>query len=218
MFSTGNDIVALKAINIARTKQPNFYKKILSVSEIKLYDQQFSGKMLLENFVWLLWSVKESAYKYLQRITPELVFSPTRTIVSKLEFPLGDTPAKLEGSDFDKEMVYKGIVSFEDHTLYSRSIINEEFIFSVVNHEDDFKGTHWGIQLISSSEPEVQSSAVRTFLSIRLSTLFPNEDLQISKNPHGYPVLIKDGVEFPVVVSLAHHDRYVAYSMQRKYG
>ena len=214
MFSTGNDIVALKAINIARTKQPNFYKKILSVSEIKLYDQQFSGKMLLENFVWLLWSVKESAYKYLQRITPELVFSPTRTTVSSLEFPLGSTPTKLEGSDFDKKMVYKGIVSFEDHTLYSRSIFNEEFIFSVVNHKDDFKDTHWGIQLINSSEPEEQSKAVRVLLANKLNIIFLGEDLQISKSPHGYPILLKDGVEISLPVSLAHHDRYVAYSLR----
>lgn len=215
MFSTGNDIVALKAINIARTKQQNFYKKILSLSEKELYDHQFSAKIPFEFFVWLLWSVKESAYKYLQRITPELVFSPTRTIVNELELPTGNIPTKLEGRDFDHGAAYKGAVTFGGNILHFRSLIHEDFIFSVVNDIDDFKNIYWGIQLISSSETEEQSKGVRVFLGERLKTLFPDEDLQISKSVHGYPVIIKNGVEFPVVVSLAHHDRYVAYSLQR---
>ena len=49
MNSTGNDIVALKAINIARTKQPNFYRKIISAAEKAFIDQRFSDNCLLSN-------------------------------------------------------------------------------------------------------------------------------------------------------------------------
>ncbi len=212
MISTGNDIVALKAIDIARTKQPNFYKKILSVSEKELYDQQFSGKIPLENFVWLLWSIKESAYKFLQRITPELVFSPTRTIVSQLISPANNTTIKWEGCGFDDDNVYTALVTFGDDTLYSCSIIDDEFIFSVVNQGDSFEYTCWGIKLIDSSDGEYQSKAVRTFLMDRLNILFPGDDLQIGKSGYGYPVILKDGIEIELPVSLAHHDRYVGYS------
>ena len=214
MASTGNDIVALKAINIARTKQPDFYKKIISASEKDLYDQQFSGKIPLENFVWLLWSIKESVYKYLQRSTPGLVFSPTRITVSKLYLPEGDQAAGLEGQGFDDDVVYRVTAIFGDHVLYSRSIITGEFIFSVVNYEDDFANTCWGIRLISSTDAAHQSRAVRAFLSDRLDGLFPDSALLISKSIHGYPILLKDGVETPMPVSLAHHDHYVAYSFQ----
>jgi phosphopantetheinyl transferase (holo-ACP synthase) len=216
MISTGNDIVALKAINIARTKQHNFYKKIISVSEKDLYDRQLSGKMPLENFVWLLWSVKESVYKYLQRITPELIFSPAKIMVSQIGLPSGHTATKLEGRGFDEGTVYKSAVTFGDHLLYSRSIISEEFIFSVVNHTDNFEHTWWGIRLISSSKPGHQSKEVRVFLADRLNTLFPHNELLISKSPHGYPVILKNGAETPIPVSLAHHDHYVAYSFQLK--
>ena len=216
MISTGNDIVALKAIDIARTKQPNFYKRILSVPEKELYDQQFSAKIPFENFVWLLWSVKESAYKYLQRITPELVFSPTRTIISRLELPISSTPIKLEGRDFGQGTVCKGSVAVGDHHLFFRSIITEEFIFSVVNDIEDFKNIYWGIQLAGSSEPEEQSRAVRVLLGEKLKILFPEDNLEISKSLHSYPVIIKDEIEFPVVVSLAHHDGYVGYSLRVK--
>jgi len=216
MMSTGNDIVALKAINIARTKEYNFYKKIISPFEKELYDMQLSGKMSFENFVWLLWSVKESAYKYLQRITPALIFSPTKIIVNQLEMPIYEEVPKfvdqIEGCGFDNEKVYKGVVAFDDQTIYSRSIIGEGFIFSVVNQVDNFEGTFWGIQMISSSEPSCQSEKVRAFLSARLSVLFPSNNLQICKN-QGCPILFNDSDEFPVPISLAHHEQYVAYSL-----
>ena len=213
MISTGNDIIALKTINIARTKQKNFYRKIISTSEKDLYDRQFSDNLPFDVFVWLLWSVKESVYKYLQRITPELVFSPTKIIIPQLALPADNFVEQFEGRGFDENSVYKGIVSFGDHTLYSRSLISEEFIFSVVNHKDDFEHIRWGIQLIDSSDPDVQSKAVREFLIKALSPLFPGSDLLVNKSPHGYPILLKDGVEIPLPVSLAHHGHYVAYSI-----
>jgi phosphopantetheinyl transferase (holo-ACP synthase) len=214
MISTGNDIVALRAINIARTKQPNFYKKILSVSEKELYDEQFSGKMPLESFIWLLWSVKESAYKYLQRITPALVFSPARILVSQIILPASNQTVKLEGCGFDNDNIYTALVTTGADTLYSCSIIGDEFIFSVVNHADSFENTCWGIRLIDSSDGEFQSKAVREFLTQRLNALFPGDDLRIGKSKHDYPVILKDAVEIKMPVSLAHHDRYVAYSFQ----
>jgi hypothetical protein len=97
--------------------------------------------------------------------------------------------------------------------LYSRSLISEEFIFSAVNHRDDFEHIRWGIQLIDSSDPDVQSKAVREFLIKALSPLFPGSDLLVDKSPHGYPILLKDGVEIPLPVSLAHHGHYVGYSI-----
>ena len=212
MISTGNDIVALKAINIARTKQQNFYSKIISDSEKGLYDQQFLERLPFEHFVWLLWSIKESVYKYLQRITPGLVFSPTKVIINQLERPLNNTISILEGRDFNDKAVYKGVVKFGAHSLYSRSIITEDFIFSVVNHTNDFERVLWGIRPIDSSEPDHQSDVVRTFAISMLTTLFPGAELKIDKNLHGIPVLLKNGIEIPVPISLAHHDHYVAYS------
>lgn len=216
MTSTGNDIVALKAINVARTKQPNFYSKIISPEEKNLYDQKFAGKIPFKNYVWLLWSVKESAYKYLQRITPELVFSPTRILTTLLELPADQKSIKFdenkaEGQGFDKGSVYKGIAGFGTDMLYFSSIVNGDFIFTVVNNVDDFNDTCWGIQLIDSAEPQDQSKAVRELLLNRLNSLFPGGKWQIEKSPHGYPVLLKDGFEMEMPVSLAHHEEWVGY-------
>jgi hypothetical protein len=127
--------------------------------------------------------------------------------------PEGDQATGPEGQGFD-DAVYKGIAIFADQVLYSRSIITGEFIFSVVNYEDDFANTCWGIRLISSTDAAHQSRAVRAFLSDRLDRLFPDSVLSISKSIHGCPILLKDGVETSIPVSLAHHDCYVAYSFQ----
>jgi len=221
MTSTGNDIVALKAINVARTIQPNFYAKIISDKEKDLYDKTFSGKLPLEIYIWLLWSVKESAYKYLQRLTPDLVFSPTRILITLLELPVSNPTVnfeenKIEGRGFDKGSVYKGIAGFGTDLLYFTSIINNDFIFSVVNCEDKFENTCWGVQQIDSAEPAHQSKAVREFLLDGLSSLFPGGKWQIEKSPHGYPLILKDGFEMPILVSLAHHEVWVGYSFQIK--
>ncbi len=53
MLSTGNDIVALNAINVTRTKQPQFYSKILTPSEAELYNQPDFAALPFEIFVWL---------------------------------------------------------------------------------------------------------------------------------------------------------------------
>jgi phosphopantetheinyl transferase (holo-ACP synthase) len=221
MTSTGNDIVALKAINIARTQQPNFYLKIISAEEKNLYDQRFSDKLPLGHFVWLLWSVKESAYKYLQRITPELAFSPTRILITLLELPTSSPPINFEGNKiesrgFDKGSVYKGIAGFGTDLLYFSSVINDDFIFTVVNCEDNFGDICWGIELIDSAEPAHQSKAVREFLLNRLNNLFPGGKWQIEKNVHSCPFLLKEGFEIAVPVSLTHHDGWVGYVFQVK--
>ena len=83
MLGTGNDIVALAAINVERTRQSNFYSKILSLSEQQLYNE-LQSQLPFENFVWLAWSVKESAYKFLKRFMPDLVFSPTKIMITNL--------------------------------------------------------------------------------------------------------------------------------------
>jgi len=214
MISTGSDIVALKAINVTRTKQENFYRKIITDSEKALYDEQFSDGLSFEQFIWLAWSVKESVFKYLQRINPELVFSPSKIKVIELTVPSAKSLSHFEGRDFNEQTVYKGIVDFSPHTFYSRTIISDDFIFSVVSHTNNFERVLWGIKKIDSTDADDQSKAVRVFALAMLNTFFPGAELEIDKNSHSCPIILKNEVEIPVPISLAHHDRYVAYSFQ----
>jgi len=199
MTSAGNDIVALKAIHIARTKQPNFYSRIITNAEQELYYAELQDQLPFELFVWLAWSIKESAFKYLKRFDPDLIFSPS----------------KLQVSEFKRTAEqWNGVVQSGNQMLYFQSIISSDFIFSMVNDTADFSETYRDIKQIESTEPVAQSAAVREFLLERLDQLFPGNDWQIGKNPHGWPVIANEEVELPIPVSFTHHDHFVAYSFK----
>ena len=80
---------------------------------------------------------------------------------------------------FEDRAVYKSTAEFGNQILYSRSMIEKDFIFSVVNRKDDFSSIYWGIKYIDSSEPAFQSQKVRELLMLKLNALFPDKNLQV---------------------------------------
>ncbi len=227
MTGTGNDIVSLNAINKVRTKQSRFYSKILSPSEETLYSKSAFASIPFENFVWLLWSIKESAFKYLQRTNPDLIFSPTKIIVHRLQTPSAYSVSsfdatELEGIGFDSRdakfcvSTIKGIIAYGPNTFYSRSIIYKELVVSVVNGDANFESTSWGIKWTDKCHPPFQSIAVRKFLVNRLYSLFQMDNLMIGKSSYGFPIVLEGSEEISIPISLSHHDHFVAYSFQSR--
>jgi phosphopantetheinyl transferase (holo-ACP synthase) len=215
MLSTGNDIVSLNAINVTRTKQPNFYSKILTPTENALHKQPCFANIPSEIFVWLLWSIKESAFKYLQRIDADILFTPVKFEVNGIQIPPGFNllnfdAIELTGTGFNGVNAIKSTVKFGDYILYSNSLIYQKFVATTVNETEDFSRTHWGIKRIDSEETDIQSAEVRAFLSNNLT----DKNVIIGKTPLGIPVLMKDNLELPIPVSLSHHEYYIAYSFQ----
>ncbi|MDP9077419.1 MAG: 4'-phosphopantetheinyl transferase superfamily protein [Bacteroidota bacterium] len=216
MTGTGNDIVSLSAINAARTSQYKFYSKILSDSEIPLYNEFNLAGVPFENFVWLLWSIKESAYKFLQRHEPTLIFTPVKFVVKKLQIPenyaITNLAANIEATGFENNSSIIGLVSFGQHVLYSHSVISRELIVSVVSNDDGFENTCWGVKSIDDPEQENQSKEVRHFLLNRLKQIYGDFDFRIVKNSHGCPILLKETEETSIPVSLSHHENFIGYS------
>lgn len=215
MKSAGNDIVALGSVNKQRTSEFRFYSKILSASEQALYHQPKSAGMPFENYVWLLWSVKESAYKYLKRNIPDLVFSPTKIVIQSIEIPTGPMTTKWDGIQWENiasgEAFYSGKAIYGSHVFYFRSKISEDWIATVVNDDESFDQVCWGIQLIDDTAYRHQSKAVRILLLNKLSSFFPG-DFQVEKSPVGYPVILKGTQDMYIPASLAHDGHFVAYS------
>lgn len=220
MKSIGNDIIALKSINKQRTNQIRFYSKILSVSEQVLYYKQGFEELSFEKFVWLLWSVKESVYKYLKRSVPDLVFSPTKIIIQKIELPYRQTITKFGSTQWENkgnescEDFYRGIITFGPDIFYFRSKIHTELISTVVNDSENFENIWWGIKSIDAAAYEDQSKEVRAFALNKLNSALSggNDNLSIEKCLRGYPVVLKEAREMDIFVSLAHHDHFIAYS------
>jgi hypothetical protein len=197
MTGAGNDIVALGAIDVARTRQPEFYSRIISPAELELYSRNFADHLPLEHFVWLAWSVKESAYKFLKRSDTDLIFSPSKMAVNSLAFGDGH---------------FYGTVRSGDHLLHSRSFISNEYIFSMACETGDLSAMQYEIRRIGSADADEQSKAVRELLLDKLKDKFPAKHLQVIKSPHGWPVITSAGEELPIPVSFTHHGCFVAYT------
>lgn len=217
MISIGNDIISLNAINPYRTKQVRFYSKIVSPSELKLFNiGEFSG-MYFENFVWLLWTIKESIYKFQKRNFQNLKFSPVKIEIEKINFPKNRSVSKFKNLEFKQDSFYKdefhtGSARFENNIFYFKSIINEELISTIVSNDEKFKNTWWGFKSIDGNNYESQSKEVRTFALNELKTIFPKNSLLIRKHNIGYPVLLSEGKDTKIPVSFTHHDHFVGYS------
>lgn len=194
MRSTGNDIVALSAADPVRTSQSRFFSRILLADELEL---QKTIRLDFFSFVWLLWSIKESTYKYVSRADHGLVFAPLKFAVGRLIYANG---------------FYEGTVSMEGVALYSRSVVKGETIMTIVSEEEDFAHTRWGVHSIDGADYASQTEWVRVFALQSLSAAFPESALRIVRLPDGPPVLMDGERVVDVPVSLAHHDRYVAWS------
>ena len=212
MPGIGNDVVALHAINVDRTIQYRFYSKIIVDSEKLIYDQSLASSLPFEYFVWLAWSIKESAYKCLQRYQHDLVFSPSNTLIKQVQLPESRFTSTTEGIGFDGVSVCKALVNSGHHQLFSCSIITKDYIFSVVNDTNDFSKTCWKVKKIGSNDREEQSLAVREMLLHKLHELYPADLFKIEKSLFGFPVLLKNGAEADFPVSFAHHDHFAGYA------
>lgn len=215
MISIGNDIIALRTIDIPRTQSFRFYSKILSVSEQQLYQAQFTH-LPFEYFVWLLWSIKESVYKCRQRHQPELVFSPVSIVLTQLIGPIrspGHFAGELADTGFTDSECFCSQVTLNSQLFHARSIIyGDEVLATIAGEAPDWSRTNWGLRKIAGTGAASQSFAVREFLLEGLSPLYPGKELSIVKNNSGCPFLFIDGEIVDLPLSLSHHGEYVGYA------
>jgi phosphopantetheinyl transferase (holo-ACP synthase) len=206
VISAGNDIVALKAVDQQRTLLPAFYSKFITTAELTLHER---SALPFSTFVWLVWSVKESVYKYLKRGDEGLVFSPSQIIVEQLTASEQMRDDKLR-CDLAVDASYVGVAVSGESTLYFKTIINEDFVATTITSG----AVYWGIQQINDTDYQNQSKAVRMFALDTLRDIFPSDQLSIKKHEAGYPVIFNGSQPLEIPLSFSHHDRYVSYSFQ----
>jgi phosphopantetheine--protein transferase-like protein len=234
MISIGNDIVDLAAIDKQRTQQKAFYSKILSDTEQQLYSRY--PQLPFEIYVWLLWSAKESVYKFAKRLNPELVFSPVRIEVDSepilepefsesnfqnvvLEGITSDFPTLKFGeflnsvdSSSDNILAYNYHITYKSNIYYLQSLISNTFIATTASDSPDFSKVNWGIKHIEQTDYGTQSQTVKEFVIEKLKETYPNNKISIAKSVVGYPVVLNDSAELNIPLSFAHHGHYVSYA------
>jgi len=219
LINIGNDIISLKSVNKTRTRDEKFYSKILAPSELELYNHSKFENLDFEDFVWLLWSVKEAVYKCHQRINTNSVFSPTKIIVSHLELPQKQpvssfTDSRYESADIDERNSYNCIVHFKDTTFYGRSILYQELIYTLVTNHSSFASINWGIATIESCDYKSQHEHVRFFVLDRLGRFYPGDNLKIIKSDFGFPVVVRNEMETMMPISFSHHKQFIGYAFR----
>jgi phosphopantetheinyl transferase (holo-ACP synthase) len=196
-MSAGNDIIALAETDNDRTSRYRFYSRILTPEELPLCDGLTGGELSFSSFVWLMWSIKESVYKYVSRADPGLRFAPLKIPVRGLRIC---------------EDHYEGIIRYGGLTMFSRSFLWDKVIMTVVSACEDFSNVRWGMEVIGNPDYTTQSALVRKFALQSLSTDLAGAALRIIKTLDGPPELWDDERSLDIPLSLAHHGPYVAWS------
>jgi phosphopantetheinyl transferase (holo-ACP synthase) len=211
MSSIGNDIVDLNLTDADRTNQSRFYAKIITLAEL----QAIPYDLPLDRYVWLLWTVKEACYKYCKRLKPDLIFAPVKIPVTLTAVPQKSTAIEdaypLQEHNITPENFFAGQALFADTTLFFRSLITNDFIATVVDADDEFKNAYWGIRDVADQSAESQSAAVRSLALERLNAFLPGQQFHFNKSHVGYPLVATETGETNILLSLAHHGRFVSY-------
>jgi phosphopantetheinyl transferase len=164
-----------------------FARRVLSNSEFAEYLRQDDRRQ----FLWLAWSAKESAYKYLKQRDVTTPFLP-----SKFEFC----------SDASS-------VTFSDQEIAVRHKTTEDFIYCRTGAEPISPALD-AIARVTSAEE--QQSQVRILAQGMLATKANGqaEAVLFGKNSAGVPFVTIGGRLAPISLSFTHHGRFVACTVR----
>lgn len=188
----GNDIVDLKIAALeSNWKRPRFLDKVFSDKEqLLILNSEHQSQM-----VWLLWSMKEAAYKIYVQQYGQRIFNPKKLrceLVSKSE----------------------GLVNFNGNQYVTKSEISDDFINTlayseepktIIIHQFKIKDTSYKTQSHTAKQKLLKSFSELKKVSVK--------NLEIKKNKNSVPRLFYNGNEQNDSFSIAHHGFYGAYAI-----
>lgn len=185
----GNDIVDLEVARAqSNWKRNGFLQKIFTTRE-----QEYILKAAEpDRMVWLLWAMKEAAYKAHQR---------------RFDLPRFFSPNKFSGTLLDqKETSVLGSVSFDAHTYQTRAHFNSELVHCVAS----YKRRQKYITRITNPSEEIKTAIIKDYAYY----LNISEELKLVKNKNFIPCLSNAGSIIPANFSLSHHGKFSAYAIE----
>lgn len=187
----GNDI-----IDIGETKRstnwerPGFLQKIFTLKEqeiIRASADPFTT-------VWLLWSMKESAYKIVIQTGAERSFNPSRF-------------------ECDLESLENGRVRMHDRTFKTTTKIDSNYVFTTAVLDDsEIKNC---ICKLAESNTAFQTKLMQEHVisAFAKQNSLNSTDLKIEKTKTGVPKLFHKNELLNTSFSISHHGKYGAYSI-----
>jgi phosphopantetheinyl transferase (holo-ACP synthase) len=195
----GNDIVdRAQARRDSNWQRRGFLDKLFTSSEQQLIQEASDPECM----VWLLWSMKESAYKATTRKTGKRVFNP-RKISCTLETWSGEA--------------VEGFVVYEA-AYRTRSLITPDYIASVAFPAPKFPIPDQVIIFFERINYQYQSTQLRASVLEHYAAVSSDskKGLQVGSDKYGIPVLViknslQETVHIPI--SISHHGHYGAFSI-----
>ena len=185
----GNDIVDLKAAGKeSNWRRRGFLEKIFTEEERKLILQSSDPEQL----VWLLWSMKEAAYKAHQR---------------EFQLPRRYNPKIYAGTlIFHDRNSASGLVKAEGGLYFSQSNFEQDYIYTTASYSEDEKIFS---RILPSSE-NLKSSFISKVSQVINAC---NSKISLTKDERFIPVLSNDDEELNCPFSLSHHGKFSAYCL-----
>ena len=179
----GNDIIDLNlAKKTSNWKRKGFLEKQFTKKEQTLiHNTNDCFKM-----VWLLWSMKESAYKAYTQQNEERFFAP-----KKFECHLS--------------AIKFGTVCFQNQEFYTKSSLNDNYIFTTSSLD---KETKIHSEILNPSKIE---RSIKNQLAKELG--FNTKEINKRKSRTGVPNYYNQGNRLTKSCSISHHGNYGAFSL-----
>ncbi len=193
----GNDIVDLGfAKEESNWKQSRFLDKIFTQKEQKyIRDSQKP-----ESMVWLLWSMKESAYKLYVQINGKRFFAPKSLVCTLLDLN-------------EKESF--GEVVCDDFQCVTQSEIAEQFIYTIskIDVDSEYLSQIFTIEnsKYNSQHKVVYEKAIAQFAAFSEDTI---QNISIQKDDEGIPFFYSKKQKQKAAVSMTHHGNYGAFAIK----
>jgi phosphopantetheinyl transferase (holo-ACP synthase) len=192
--SIGNDIVDLADPETRHQGlHPRFDERVFRPQERALLGTSDSGHVMR----WALWAAKESAYKALKRVDPEVVFSPKRFAVELSALPTAGGQGAAVG-----QVVHRG------HVLDLQVHVDGSSLHAVATSTRAV-----GARLLSSVDRAASDpgATVRRLAAAAIASALALDpgDIRIDRRP---PVALHQGRSLVTDLSLSHHGRFAAFA------
>ena len=175
----GNDLVDLRqAASDSNWQRKGYLSKICTPAEQQLIFSAVEPAVM----VWLIWTMKESAYKIISRKTGLRRYDPLSLACRDL---------------ITDQLQASGQVKYGDVVLEVKSKISNELIHSTaVSKQEDFNGLH--LHFLSYTKTYLEDFN-------RSSVVY-----RLVKNPSGFPEMIHKTTGNRHAASVSHHGRFLA--------
>ncbi len=184
----GNDIVDLKAAGQHTWKRKRLLDKVLQSSEKELVLSSFDPSTCF----WILWSMKESAYKLHFRQNLKRALNPIRFEC------FYDGPGR-------------GRVQFDNSVFQTCTLVTKEFVHTIAWKRDpEVKLIRKVVTAYGSNiRNKTINSMIRSFSKEK--GLDP-KDVRFEKDANGLPFLNREDRALNHICSMSHHGRFGAFA------